>query len=59
MQVDSKGFWQKCETLGIFEQCSLSGIKKTREHNVSEIGAVSILRQEGGDTYSVGFIRKS
>jgi hypothetical protein len=41
----------------VFGLCPLSGILETRKHNVSETGSVSIL-DEGGDTYSVGFVRK-
>jgi hypothetical protein len=35
-----------------------SSILKTKEHNVSETGSVSILRWEG-DTYSAGSLKKS
>jgi hypothetical protein len=36
--------------------CPSSGILNARKHNFSESGSVSVLR--GGDTYSVGFLRK-
>jgi hypothetical protein len=35
----------------VFGLCSLSGILKTREHNVSETGSVSVLRR-GGKTHT-------
>jgi hypothetical protein len=38
---------------------TLSRILNTRKHNVSENGSVSVPRWEGGDTYSVGSLRKS
>jgi hypothetical protein len=39
--------------------CPSSGILKTRKHDVSETGSVSVLRWREGDTYSVGSLRKS
>jgi hypothetical protein len=35
------------------------GILKMRKHNVSETVSASVLRRGKGDTYSVGFLRKS
>jgi hypothetical protein len=39
-----------------FRLCPSSGILETREQDVSETGSSS---GEGGDTYSVGSLRKS
>jgi hypothetical protein len=60
---------QRCGTLSRVETvltmayntqnyCPLSGILKTRKHNVSETGSVSVLRW-WGDTHSVGSLKKN
>jgi hypothetical protein len=51
MVYDTQNYWA-------FGLCPLSGIQKTREHNISETGSVSNIRWEG-DTYSVESLRKS
>jgi hypothetical protein len=52
MVCNTRSYW-------VFGLCPSSGILKTKEHNVSETGSVSVLRWGGEDTYSVGPIRKS
>jgi hypothetical protein len=49
---------QMTELLG-FGISPSSDILKAREHNVSETGSVSVLRWGGGDTYSLGSLRKN
>jgi hypothetical protein len=55
-----KGFDEVYNTQNywVFGLCPSSGILDTRKHNVSETGSVFVLRLVGGDTYSVGSLRK-
>jgi hypothetical protein len=52
MVNNTQNYWE-------FVLCPLSGILKNMKHNVSETGSVSVLRRGDGDTYYVGFFRKS
>jgi hypothetical protein len=49
--LDSKGFWRWCinSDYCVLGLCPLSGILKTREHNILKTGSVSVLRW-GGET---------
>jgi hypothetical protein len=54
-----KELWAVESELQCFCIFTSSSILKTRKHNVSETGSVSVLRKGGGgDTYSVGSHRK-
>jgi hypothetical protein len=52
MMYNTQNYW-------VFGLCSSTGILETRKHNISGTGFVSVLKLWGGDTYSVGFLRKS
>jgi hypothetical protein len=53
IEYNTQDYW-------VFGLHPFSGVlKHTKEHTVSETGAVSVLRQEVGHIYSVGSIRKS
>jgi hypothetical protein len=61
LRVHSKEFWRWCITLGItrFLDCPSSGILKTREHNVSETGSISILRWRGETPIQFGPLERT
>jgi hypothetical protein len=51
MMHNTQNYW-------IFGFYPSTGILKNRKHNVSETGTVPS-SNEGGDTYAVGYLRKS
>jgi hypothetical protein len=51
-RLSSHNYW-------LFGLCPTSGILEIRKHNASETASVSVLKWEGGDTYSCGTFRKS
>jgi hypothetical protein len=47
------------ELLGFWTLSIARNFKLTRKHNISETGSASVFRLGEGDTYCVGFLRKS